>query len=81
MDKNKRLQIARCVRGIRSAANMTQENFARKFGIPLSTYQHWESGNSIPPIYVLTLIVTVLHLSNKIDFETYQDLYFKCNER
>lgn len=44
-------------KAIRTSLNMSQAQFCETFGnIPLSTYQHWEQGISVPPKYVSNLI-------------------------
>ena len=36
------------VRGIRRALGLTQEEFSRRYGIPLGTLRDWEQGRVIP---------------------------------
>ena len=51
---------------LRESVNMTQKEFAGKFNIPLSTYFHWEQGMRTPPIYVVTMIETILDLEEQV---------------
>lgn len=47
-------------KAIRTSLNMSQSQFCETFGnIPLSTYQHWEQGISVPPKYVSNLIAHI----------------------
>lgn len=51
---------------LRESVNMTQKEFADKFNIPLSTYFHWEQGMRKPPIYVVTMIETIIDLEERV---------------
>lgn len=44
------------IKNLRHQTGLTQAAFAKKYGIPLSTLQHWEQGHRIPPDYVVNLI-------------------------
>lgn len=44
------------VKEIRKRTGLTQENFAKEYGIPLGTLHHWETGDRKPPEYVLKLL-------------------------
>lgn len=50
---------------LRKKTGLSQAKFAAKFGIPLSTYFHWEQGSHKPPQYVITMITTMLEQENK----------------
>ena len=45
---------------LRNKTGLSQAKFAKKFFIPLSTYEHWEIGMRKPPVYVVRLIEMVL---------------------
>lgn len=47
---------------IRSNTGMTQKAFALRFNIPISTYEQWEMGLRTPPVYVVDMIETIIHL-------------------
>lgn len=47
---------------IRSLTGMTQKAFAYRFNIPISTYEQWEMGMRKPPVYVIEMIETIVHL-------------------
>ena len=49
---------------LRHKTGLSQAKFAKKFFIPLSTYEHWEIGMRKPPVYVLKLIKMVLDYEN-----------------
>lgn len=36
--------------------NMSQDEFAAKFGVPLGTLRNWEQGVSTPPVYFMKLL-------------------------
>ena len=44
------------IREMRNLLNETQSEFARRYEIPFRTIQNWESGDRIPPQYVLNLL-------------------------
>ena len=44
---------------IRKQTGLSQSKFARAFGIPLATLQHWEIGERVPPKYLVDLIAYV----------------------
>ena len=41
---------------IRRPTGLTMHDFAKRCGIPISTYSKWEQGRSTPPDYVVKLI-------------------------
>ena len=49
---------------LRQRTGLSQAGFAKKFSIPLSTYEHWEMNVRKPPIYVVKMIALIL------DYET-----------
>ncbi len=49
---------------LRQRTGLSQAGFAKKFFIPLSTYEHWEMNVRKPPIYVVKMIALIL------DYET-----------
>ena len=40
----------------RKRAELSQTEFANKYNIPFRTYQNWENGTRVPPMYVLKLL-------------------------
>ena len=44
------------IRRLRAYLDMTQEQFAKKYDIPVRTLQQWESGRRNPPDYVVNLL-------------------------
>lgn len=44
------------IRRLRAYLEMTQEQFAKKYDIPVRTLQQWESGRRNPPDYVVNLL-------------------------
>ena len=44
------------IRDLRRRTGLTQKNFSGRYGIPMRTYQCWESGESTPPEYVIRLL-------------------------
>lgn len=44
------------IRALRRSTGLTQKNFSSRYGIPMRTYQGWESGEAIPPEYVIQLL-------------------------
>lgn len=45
---------------LRQRTGLSQAGFAKKFSIPLSTYEHWEMNVRKPPIYVVKMIALIL---------------------
>ena len=41
---------------IRKACSMTQKTFSETLGIPKRTIENWESGQRVPPNYIVELI-------------------------
>ena len=48
------------VKEIREKTGLSQSQFAKVTGIPLSSLQHWEHGYSKPPKYVLPMLEKAL---------------------
>ena len=53
--------IARLKR-MRAYAQLTQEEFAQKFEIPVRTYQKWENGDRTPPDYVVHMMEIIMDM-------------------
>lgn len=51
---------------LRESINMNQKQFAERFNIPVKTVQNWEYGRSVPPIYVIGMIETIINLERMI---------------
>jgi putative transcriptional regulator len=47
------------VRAIRGKLNLTQDEFARKFGFPLSTLRNWEQGRHRPDGAARVLLIVI----------------------
>lgn len=50
---------------LRQRTSLSQAKFAKKFSIPLSTYEHWEMNVRKPPIYVVKMIALILDYETK----------------
>lgn len=50
---------------LRQRTGLSQAGFAKKFFIPLSTYEHWEMNVRKPPIYVVKMIALILDYETK----------------
>lgn len=46
--------------------DMTQNQFASRFDIPLNTLKHWEQGTQTPRSYVVKMIGKILALEMKL---------------
>lgn len=55
------------IKEIRKAEGLSQSQFAKKYGIPLTTLQHWEQGFRNPPEYVISLISTITRQNKEIE--------------
>lgn len=60
------MAIQETLLNLRNRTGLSQAKFAKKFFIPLSTYEHWEIGMRKPPVYVVKLIETVLDYEDKL---------------
>ena len=49
------------IKEIRQLSCLSQGKFAKKYGIPVGTLQHWEIGERKPPEYVLKLLERVVN--------------------
>lgn len=47
------------VRGIRAKLNLTQAEFAARFGFPVGTLRDWEQGRTIPDAATQTLLFVI----------------------
>lgn len=48
------------IKKIRAFSGLTQNEFAKKYEIPIGTLHHWEAGDRKPPEYVLKLLQRVI---------------------
>lgn len=48
------------VKDLRTAAGLTQQALAARFGIPLRTVEDWDAGRRNPPPYVLRMMAELL---------------------
>ena len=44
------------IKKIRQISGLTQEEFSKKYNIPTRTIENWESGDRVPPEYVVMLL-------------------------
>ena len=44
------------VKQIREMSGLSQGKFSERYGIPIGTLHHWETGERKPPGYLLTLL-------------------------
>ncbi len=51
---------------LRHRTGLSQAKFAKKFFIPLSTYEHWEMDVRKPPIYVVKMIALILDYEDRL---------------
>jgi len=50
---------------LRDLSGLSQADFAKRYGVPLRTYQSWETGERKPAEYIVKLIERVFKLENK----------------
>lgn len=50
---------------LRCRTGLSQAKFARKFFIPVGTYEHWEMGIRKPPAYVVKMMSLILDYEDK----------------
>ena len=55
------------VRAIRQTLQMTQEQFARRFGLSLSSVREWEQGRARPDKAAQVLLKVVARSPNVVD--------------
>lgn len=63
-DELLRLTIARRVKQLRTALNLSQERFSGRYGIPVATLRQWELGRQLPDgasLSYLKVIATLPH--------------------
>lgn len=60
------MNISNQIKELRQRTGLSQAKFAKKFFIPLSTYEHWEMNVRKPPIYVIKLIELILNYEDKL---------------
>ena len=53
------------LKDLRQRTGLSQAKFAKKFFIPLSTYEHWEMNVRKPPVYVVKMIELLLDYEAK----------------
>ncbi len=53
------------IKELRNATGMTQREFAKHYGIPVSSLRKWEQCEASPPPYVISLIARTIPASNK----------------
>lgn len=53
------MNTAEQIRAIRARTGLSQAAFAARYEIPLRTYEDWEAGRRVPPIY-LPIMLSVL---------------------
>ena len=58
------------IRELRESTGLSQNEFAKKFQIPVSTLRKWEQNESTPPKYVVRLIESSLPC-NKKEYKCY----------
>lgn len=58
------------VKELRESTGLSQNEFAKKFHIPVSTLRKWEQNESTPPYYVINLIESSLPC-NKKEYQCY----------
>lgn len=44
------------IKAIRQQTGLSQARFAARYGIPARSVENWESGQRVPPSYVLALL-------------------------
>ena len=49
-------------REIRRKTGLSQVAFAKKYGIPRRTIENWESGKTVPPAYVLSMLERIVYM-------------------
>lgn len=58
------LSLALRVKEIRSRTGLSQKRFAEEYEIPKRTLESWESGERVPPAYVVSLLEKVVDSTN-----------------
>lgn len=52
------------IKELREETEMSQQQFARYFGLPLRTLQGWEQGRRKPPDYLVELLKRIWELES-----------------
>lgn len=52
------------IKELRKETEMSQQQFARYFGLPLRTLQGWEQGRRKPPDYLVELLKRIWELES-----------------
>lgn len=65
------------IKEVRMDTGLSQSKFAAKFGIPVGTLQAWEQRRQDPPVYIISMIETILN-SEKVpaNFNPFYDSEF-----
>ena len=65
------------IKEVRMDTGLSQSKFAAKFGIPVGTLQAWEQRRQGPPVYIVSMIETILN-SEKVpaNFNPFYDSEF-----
>lgn len=66
------------IRELRMQTGLSQSKFASMFNIPVATLKDWEQGRRKPPIYVISMIKTILEDKGMLMSEAY---LLGCEER
>lgn len=74
------------IKEIRLTTGMSQQEFAKMYGIPLSTLRNWEQGTNSPAPYVVDLLVrtlpnlnpTLIEIDGRFGHTFYYDKNQKC---
>ncbi len=54
------------IKELRNKVNMTQEQFAARFGFSTATLRHWERGDRMPQGAALVLLNVIAHNPNAV---------------
>lgn len=57
---------ARLVRTTRTRLGLTQEDFARRFRVPVRTLQEWEQARVMPPDYAIAYVRVIRSLPEQV---------------
>lgn len=53
------------LRELREESGMSQAEFSKRYGIPLRTYQSWETGERKPAPYIVHMITRLVQLEKE----------------
>lgn len=59
------------IKNIRQQTGLNKNDFAEKYGIPISTYEKWERGENCPPDYVVNLLKFKVEYNLRIEKERF----------